>query len=58
MFAWITENVGTIAVSLMLIGAFLLTVLVLFIAFFPYASGITVRTGWLDAMNWFGNLYY
>ena len=44
--------------SLMLIGAYLLIVLVLFIAFFPYASGITVRTGWLDAMNWFGNLYY
>ena len=30
----------------------------LFIAFFPYASGIQTPTGWLDAMNWFGNLYY
>lgn len=32
---------------------------VLFIAFFPYASGITVPTAWLDAMKWFPNwLYY
>ena len=30
----------------------------LFIAFFPYASGIQTPTKWLDAMNWFGNLYY
>ena len=37
---------------------YLLIVAGLFIAFFPYASGLTVPTGWLDAMNWFGNLYY
>ncbi len=37
---------------------YLIVVAALFIAFFPYASGLMVRTGWLDAMNWFGNLYY
>ncbi|MBR1584173.1 MAG: glycosyltransferase family 39 protein [Clostridia bacterium] len=26
---------------------------VLFIAFFPYASGVTVSRGWLEAMRWF-----
>lgn len=31
----------------------------LFIAFFPYASGVRVSTAWLDAMKWFPNwLYY
>ncbi len=30
----------------------------LFIAYFPYASGLMVPTGWLRAMNWFGNLYF
>ena len=27
--------------------------LILFIAFFPYASGVLTRQGWLDAMKWF-----
>ena len=32
---------------------------VLFIAFFPYISGITASKAWLDAMKWFpGWLYY
>ena len=32
---------------------------VLFIAFFPYASGLRVSTQWLDAMKWFPQwLYY
>ena len=32
---------------------------ILFVAFFPYASGITVSTRWLDAMKWFPNwLFY
>ena len=31
----------------------------LFIAFFPYASGVTASTKWLSAMQWFkGWLYY
>ena len=30
----------------------------LFIALFPYASGIMTPTSWLNAVNWFGNLYY
>ncbi len=33
--------------------------LILFIAFFPYLSGMRVSTAWLDAMKWFPNwLYY
>ncbi len=36
-----------------------LTALILFIAFFPYLSGVRVPTAWLDAMKWFPNwLYY
>ncbi|MDD4080262.1 MAG: glycosyltransferase family 39 protein [Eubacteriales bacterium] len=32
---------------------------VLFIAFFPYLSGVRVSTNWLDALKWFpGWLYY
>ena len=30
----------------------------MFIAFFPPASGITVRREWMEAINWFHNLYY
>ncbi len=30
----------------------------LFIGFYPYASGTLTDTRWLDFMNWFGNLYY
>lgn len=38
---------------------FCLITLILFIAFFPYASGITVNTGWLESMRWFDNwLWY
>ncbi len=39
------------------IGYIALTALV-FIALFPYASGMLTPTGWLDAVNWFNNLYY
>lgn len=31
---------------------------ILFIGFYPYASGITVSTGWLDFMKWFPKIYY
>lgn len=31
---------------------------VLFIGFYPYASGVVTSTGWLDAMKWFPGLYY
>lgn len=37
----------------MLIG-YIVIVGLMFIAFFPYASGWTVRTEWLDWMNWLG----
>ena len=43
---------------LIVLTVYLLIVFALFAAFFPYASGLTVRKEWLDAMNWFGNLYY
>lgn len=42
----------------LLIGL-LIAAAVLFVAFFPYASGILVPQEWLDAMNWFkGWLWY
>ena len=38
---------------------YLAIALALFIAFFPYASGVTASTKWLSAMQWFkGWLYY
>ncbi len=38
---------------------YLAIALALFIAFFPYASGITASTKWLSAMQWFRSwLYY
>lgn len=30
----------------------------LFIGFYPYASGMTVSTEWLDFMKWFPRIYY
>ena len=50
--------VKTDRICLIALSIYLVIVAAMFIAFFPYASGLTVRTGWLDAMNWFGNLYY
>ena len=44
--------------SLFFVCLYIVLCAVLFIAFFPYASGIQTPTKWLDAMNWFGNLYY
>ena len=38
---------------------FLVAAAALFVAFFPYLSGVRVSTQWLDAMKWFpGWLYY
>lgn len=40
-------------------AAYLALVLLMFVAFFPYMSGLRVPTWWLDAMKWFPNwLYY
>ena len=48
------EKAGRIAVTSLLIIAALL-----FIGFFPYASGVTVPRRWLDLMKWFPNwLWY
>ena len=42
-----------------LMFVYLAIALALFIAFFPYASGITASTKWLSAMQWFRSwLYY
>ena len=30
----------------------------MFALFFPMASGLMVRREWMDAINWFHNLYY
>ena len=44
--------------SLAVWGVYLLVVAVLFVAFYPFASGMLTPTSWLNAVNWFGNLYY
>lgn len=31
---------------------------ILFIAFYPYASGVATPTAWLDVMKWFPKIYY
>lgn len=31
---------------------------ILFVGFYPYASGVTVSTKWLDFMKWFPRIYY
>lgn len=43
---------------LLLTVAYVIAAVVLFILFFPIASGILVRREWLNAINWFQNLYY
>lgn len=40
------------------LGVYLLVAAAMFAAFYPPASGLMVQTSWLDAVNWFGNLYY
>ena len=45
--------------ALVLGGVLLVAALALFIAFFPYASGLPVSTEWLDSMKWFpGWIWY
>ncbi|NLD52579.1 MAG: phospholipid carrier-dependent glycosyltransferase [Clostridiales bacterium] len=42
-----------------LLWCFIGVAIILFVAFFPYVSGVRVSTRWLDAMKWFPNwLYY
>lgn len=42
-----------------IVAVLLFAAAALFVAFFPYASGITVSTSWLEAMRWFrGWLWY
>jgi dolichyl-phosphate-mannose-protein mannosyltransferase len=43
---------------LILLAFYILCAAVLFVLLFPYASGWMVSTRWLQAVNWFGNLYY
>ena len=40
------------------VAVYLLLVAAVFIALYPFASGLLVQTSWLDAVNWFGRLYY
>ena len=40
------------------LGIYVLLAAVFFILFYPYASGMPVSIKWLEAMNWFGKLYY
>ena len=42
-----------------LLGIILLLALLLFIAFFPYASGVLTRQSWMDSVKWFSRwLWY
>lgn len=43
---------------LWLVVMYLIVAAAMFVAFFPVASGITVRREWMEAINWFHNLYY
>jgi len=40
------------------IAVYLALVLGMFVAFYPIASGLLVPRAWMDAINWFGKLYY
>jgi hypothetical protein len=31
---------------------------IMFVGFYPYASGVMVSTKWLDFMKWFPRIYY
>ena len=43
----------------LLLGIILLLALLLFIAFFPYASGVLTRQSWMDSVKWFSRwLWY
>lgn len=44
--------------GLALVSAYLLIAAAMFAVFYPFASGMMVRTSWLEAVNWFRNLYY
>ena len=49
--AWNPRATRRIAVGYMAV------ILLLFAAFYPYATGVFMTEGWARAMNWFGNLY-
>lgn len=56
-----TEEISapTVSIASILLVLYLFLAFALFIAFFPYASGIWANTGWLRSMQWFsGWLYY
>lgn len=44
--------------SLAAVWGYIALAAILFLLFFPMASGVTVPRGWMDAANWFGNMYY
>ena len=50
--AWIHEKRSEFA-AMILLGVILIAAAVLFVAFFPYASGRLTNQDWLDAMRWF-----
>jgi dolichyl-phosphate-mannose--protein O-mannosyl transferase len=50
---WLSEKYPRTARGLLV--TLLCAAAVLFIAFFPYASGVAVPQKWLDAMSWFSN---
>ena len=46
------------SISTIITVLYFVLVLAFFMMLFPIASGVTVPIEWLDAINWFGNLYY
>jgi dolichyl-phosphate-mannose-protein mannosyltransferase len=54
---WLQDRFGRKALPFVM--GYLVLVLLMFIAFFPYMSGVRVPMAWLDAMKWFPNwLFY
>ena len=44
-----------VVVAVMAVGMLVVAAVALFIAFYPYASGLEVSREWLARMNWFKN---
>ena len=46
---------GQVTLEICLLGLAVVAAVALFIAFYPYASGLEVSREWLARMNWFKN---
>jgi Gpi18-like mannosyltransferase len=55
-FAWLKDKWKKVYVPLL--WTLVAVSAILFIAFYPYASGVVTPTAWLDVMKWFPKIYY